>query len=65
VKNLFIKIFSHIRPFALEYERMDGTMFIIGIRYNKFEKMGVVGFVNSFGFFYGYKYKSLQWLSAK
>jgi len=55
-------IFKNIKPFCLEYERMNGSTFIIGIRYNRFVKEGTLGLVNSLGFFYGYKYKVIQWI---
>ncbi len=57
-------IFKHISPFSMDlYERMDGRLFIIGIRYNRFLKEGQIKKSNSLGFFFGYKYKILTWLS--
>jgi hypothetical protein len=45
------------------YERMDGSMFVIGVRYNRFHETGCVGFMNSLGFFFGKNYKVFQWIT--
>lgn len=58
-------IFDRLQPFTFEYERMNGKHFVVGIRFNRVRKEGYVNFINSFGLFYGYKYKAWQWLSNK
>lgn len=57
-------LFKRITPFSMDlYERMDGSLFIIGIRYNRFKTEGKLSLTNSLGFFLGKKYKVIQWFS--
>lgn len=55
-------IFKKCKPFSFDFELMEGKMFIIGIRFNKFYQSGLDKKCNSLGLFYGYKYKVFSWV---
>lgn len=57
------RIFRDVKPFCIHlYERMDGTHYSIGIKYNKFGVTGIIEKKNSLGIFYGRRYRCFQWL---
>lgn len=62
MKRLIKWIFKNRTPFCIHlYERMDGTHYDIGLRFNKVTEPEKVGIKYVVGLFYGKRYRVFTW----
>lgn len=63
ILQILPKILKNAKPFRFLYSNRS-RMFIIGIRFDRFQKYDCFGWYKSLVFYLGYRYRCFEWVDV-